>query len=287
MSPPHLAQELLDHIVDHLHQDHQALQECSLVSKSWIPRTRKHLFAEVKLTDRRKFKLWKHAFPDPTSSPGHYTKFLSIYSLYATFESKEAEAGGWIKAFCNTVSFKVYTRAQEHNSSDDGYNITFEEGDQIASDKEDDAPFDISLVPFHGFSLALKSLTVGISHLPSKEVLQFILSFQRLEDLTVFSGLGEQNDYDGEEDQMNLQIPSAFPPLTGTLDIMTLRFSLGFTVDKLLRLPNGIHFQALRLRLEVKGDSPSERRVATIRDLVEQCSPTLKDLVMVFDGEFM
>jgi hypothetical protein len=305
MSTPHFAQELLDHIVDHLHQDSEALQECSLVSKSWIPRTRKHLFANVNFTSG-KFKLWKHAFPDPLSSPSHYTKSLSVYSLCATFEYEEGEAGSWIKAFRNVSSFKVYSYGEEDTPSHGEDNITLEEEDHPFDqedhpfdqedhpfgqedhpfDQEDDVPFVVSLVPFHGFSLALKSLTIGIRHLPYKDVLEFISSFKLLEDLTV-RGLGAQDNYEEEEDQMNLQIASAFPPLTGTFDLIPLRSHLGYTVDRLLRLPNGMHFRALRLWLIFDGDSPSERRVATIRGLIEECSPTLKDLLIVFDGEFM
>jgi hypothetical protein len=271
MSPPHLAQELLDLIVDHLHQDSDAIQECSFVSKSWIPRASKHLFEKVKFTTRRQFKLWERTFPVPLSSPGRYTKSLSICALCATFRSEEACS--WIRAFPNVSSFKVYS----HGAADIyEYNMTFAEENYI--------PFGISLVPFHGFSLVLKSLTIGISHLPPQEVLEFILSFPLLKDLTVH-GLGAQNHYDEEEDQMNLQIPSVFPPLTGTLDLISRKCSLRFTVNRLLGLPNGIHFQALRLWLVFEEDSPSERRVATTRGLIKECSPTLKDLLIVFDGQ--
>jgi hypothetical protein len=56
-------------------------------------------------------------------------------------------------------------------------------------------------------------------------------------------------------------------------------------VNRLLGLPNGIHFQALRLWLVFEEDSPSERRVATTRGLIKECSPTLKALLIVFDGQ--
>lgn len=42
--PPSLTPELLDLIVDHLHDESTTLQSSYLVSKSWIPRTRKHFF---------------------------------------------------------------------------------------------------------------------------------------------------------------------------------------------------------------------------------------------------
>jgi hypothetical protein len=39
MSDPRLPAEVLDHVVDHLHDTKAVLRNCSLVSKSWIHRT--------------------------------------------------------------------------------------------------------------------------------------------------------------------------------------------------------------------------------------------------------
>ena len=39
----HLAQELVDHIIDFLHNDPAALIQVSLVSRAWFCRTRTHL----------------------------------------------------------------------------------------------------------------------------------------------------------------------------------------------------------------------------------------------------
>ena len=49
MPNPHLPPETLDNIVGLLHDKPGALKECCLVSKPWVPRTRKHLFAEIRL----------------------------------------------------------------------------------------------------------------------------------------------------------------------------------------------------------------------------------------------
>lgn len=47
---PYLPQELVDHIIDHLHDDRLTLNHCSLVSRAWLPTSRLHLFAKVSLT---------------------------------------------------------------------------------------------------------------------------------------------------------------------------------------------------------------------------------------------
>lgn len=52
---PHIAQEILDIIVDHLHDDRDALQACSLASKALLDSSYYHLFnsIEVKIVDER------------------------------------------------------------------------------------------------------------------------------------------------------------------------------------------------------------------------------------------
>lgn len=49
-----LAQELIDEIIDHL--DKPDLVACSLVSRSFLPRTRTHLFRHVDVSSRRKLE---------------------------------------------------------------------------------------------------------------------------------------------------------------------------------------------------------------------------------------
>ncbi|KAF8504129.1 hypothetical protein JB92DRAFT_2738567, partial [Gautieria morchelliformis] len=43
-SPP---QELIDAVIDNLHEDHGALLACSLVCRSWLPSSQRHLFRRV------------------------------------------------------------------------------------------------------------------------------------------------------------------------------------------------------------------------------------------------
>ncbi|KAG5640545.1 hypothetical protein DXG03_008125, partial [Asterophora parasitica] len=46
---PHLPQELVDHIIDHLYDDALTLNSCSLVSPSWLATSRLHLFSKISL----------------------------------------------------------------------------------------------------------------------------------------------------------------------------------------------------------------------------------------------
>ena len=71
------------------------LRRCCLVSKSWIPRTRRHLFAIVSLCNPEDLKAWKKKFPDPSNSPGYYTRTLHVHCPEIVTAADAAE-GGWI-----------------------------------------------------------------------------------------------------------------------------------------------------------------------------------------------
>jgi hypothetical protein len=45
----HLPQELVDHIIDHLHDDPPALSSCARVCRGWLPTSRHHFFAKISL----------------------------------------------------------------------------------------------------------------------------------------------------------------------------------------------------------------------------------------------
>ncbi|KAF9789340.1 hypothetical protein BJ322DRAFT_530596 [Thelephora terrestris] len=86
--------EICDHIVDFLHGDPNTLKQCCLCSRSWVPRTRKHLFAVVRLYPQDIMR-WKKTFLDPSNSPAHHTHTLSVNSLKAVTLADLTE-GGWV-----------------------------------------------------------------------------------------------------------------------------------------------------------------------------------------------
>src|ERR1700753_1926459 len=102
MSDPFLPPELFDHIVDHLHEQPETLRQCCLVSKSWIPRVRTHLFGEIIFRHSFHVQAWKKTFPDPTNSPAYYTLALSFSSMSAIIDMF-AEGDGFIRPFHNAT----------------------------------------------------------------------------------------------------------------------------------------------------------------------------------------
>jgi hypothetical protein len=247
MSSPHLPAETLDHIVDHLHDAEDALRNCCLVSKSWVPRTRKHLFAEIDFRTVWVLKSWKKTFPDPSTSPAHYARALSV-SCPEDVAGVDAEAGGWIRDFSRVVRLEV------------GNHDNFNE-------------FEISLAPFHGLSPAIKSLRINAPEFRSSRIFDLILSFPLVEDvaMTIRATSGENGDGLEEVEMPTAAQPSSPLRFTGSLELC-LGGKIEPVTRRFLSLPGGIHFWKLALKwLYAKDLSPATAPV-------EGCSHTLKSL---------
>ena len=108
---PRLPLEISEYIVDFLHSDEEALGQCCLVSKSWVPCARKHIFCEVGFEYSSHLEAWKEAFPDPANSPGYYTRSLYVRCLKDVTPA-DAEMGGWIRAFSNVVQLDLFICAR-------------------------------------------------------------------------------------------------------------------------------------------------------------------------------
>jgi hypothetical protein len=243
MSNPHLPAEILDHVVDHLYDMRDALNSCCLVSKSWIPRTRKHLFTDVMFYTIKLLQTWKEMFPDPSTSPGCYAKLLFVGNSEVVTVA-DAEAGGWITGFSRVVRLVVSSVHDESKT-----------------------PF----VPFHGFSPVIKSLSVFTPTLLPPPILSFILSFPLLEDLSVIRSR-DAPIYDDDSDRLlTTTQPSNPPTFTGTLELRLGRGMRHF-IHRLLFLPGGIHFRGLTLTWI------HERDHLLTMALVEGCSHTLRSL---------
>ena len=70
MAPPGLPgipQEIIDEVIDFCSGDKKTLLACSLISRAWIYRTRKHLFSTLTLTDKT-LPTWCSVVAAPTSN---------------------------------------------------------------------------------------------------------------------------------------------------------------------------------------------------------------------------
>ena len=79
ITTPRTPQDIIDEILDHLaaDSDFESLRACALVSRSWVPSCRRHLFHTADLT-RGRMDRWLYAFPVPEESPAYYVRALHI-----------------------------------------------------------------------------------------------------------------------------------------------------------------------------------------------------------------
>ena len=203
---PSLPPEILDLITEHLRDEPTTLEACCVISKSWIHRTRVHLFARVEFyAPKSHIELWKKAFPDPSTSPAHYTRTLSIRGIPPT-TTTGGDAGDWIRPFQNIVRLHLGCL-----SWDD---------------------YQVPLAQFHGLSPVLRSLCLTGTH---SEVLDLICFFPLLEDLAVVSP-------SPISDTRNT--PSTSPKLTGSLDLRAPKNIRSFA-RRLLGFPGGLRFSGI------------------------------------------
>jgi len=242
MSNPYLLPEILDCVVDLLHDEPEALKTCCLVSKSWVPRTRRHLFADIKLRSVSDLRAWKKVFPDTVSSPAHRVRSLSV-GCPEFAVAADAEEGGWTQPFSGVTSLDV----------DNGTSVL----------KTSPAPL------IYKFISTLKSLRMSPILLPCPHLFDLIHSSPLLEDLTL-TGQNKSLGNDENPDCPQAIVPLSSPPLTGTLSL-SISGGMGDFVRRLLDLPNGLHFR----RLAFSWDRNDLRWVAA---LVEVCSHALEFL---------
>ena len=235
MSNPHLLPEILDYTVDLLHDNPATLKQCCLVSKSWVSRTRRHLFADINFNSSYGLEAWKKTFPDPANSPAYHTRSLFI-GCPRSVTAADAEEGGWIRAFSRVVRLELHTHPY-HNP-------------------------EASLIPFHNFSPALKSLRV-VNLLPRSQVFELVCSLPLLEDLNIQEYQVDEADYG----KVGFQ-PLTSPPLTGSFELDTEE--AGPTIRRLLDLPGGFHFRELILTWR------NEEDLRWFMELVVGCSDTLE-----------
>lgn len=109
MPSPDLPAEILDCIIDFLHHEPRALQNCCLVAKSWIPPSRRHIFAISRVSIARSPKSWQAMFPDPFTSPTHHARTLVLPHPWL-IKTEDMEEGGWLLSFSSVVRLEILCR---------------------------------------------------------------------------------------------------------------------------------------------------------------------------------
>ena len=79
-SNPYRPPEILDHIIDIIHDKPDTLKKCYLVSKSRFPRTRKQAFGMIRTLSSGHLES-RQAFPDPSNSHVYHIHTLWVCCL--------------------------------------------------------------------------------------------------------------------------------------------------------------------------------------------------------------
>ena len=210
MSSPDLPPEILDSVVDLLFDEPKTLRQCCLVSKSWVQRTRKHLFAVVVFRTERSINAWKEVFPESSDSPAKYTNVLKIEST-----------GTILKDGC-IPTFPRLARLEVNRTT---YHYTCSYMNPAALQKTPPT---------------LKSLS--IHSLRPSQAFNLIRSLPFLEDLSLTGDAGDIKDNDLDD-----VLSSTSPPFTGVLQLCMSQGTAD-TARRLLNLPNGLHFRKLQFQ---------------------------------------
>jgi len=107
MSDHRLPQEIIDYILDLLREERRTLKRCYLVSRSWAPRARTHLFRRINFYSHWScgFDGWKMIFREPINSPGSLVHTLGVHYLRAL--ACLSDEGGWIQSFSHVVRLEI------------------------------------------------------------------------------------------------------------------------------------------------------------------------------------
>jgi hypothetical protein len=206
-----LPQEILDLIIDRLHDKPATLKACCLVSKAWVQRAQKHLFIRIEFNPITcPVRRWRETFPDHTNSPAYNTR---------------------------TLSFRI---AEFITSADVDTLLTFRNVTHLDVENISPLIYQSPLVSLHGIFTAIKSLRLASTVLSDPQVFGFLSSLPLLEDLALVTRL-----YRSYETWTR---PPTSPKLTGTLELHA-NGGIESITHRLLDLPNGLHFRRVVVRL--------------------------------------
>lgn len=223
-----LPPKILDNIVDFVRDCPEALRECCLVARSWVPRTRAYLFARVHFNSFQDLRSWESTFPDPFNSPAFYTHTLLFFCCSADMVEAVARSH-CIKTFSNVVQLELWILASSHETQ-------------------------MFLPTFYGFAPGLKYLCIDSSCLPLLQVFTLVRSFPNIETLSLTSrGLLLGNDYDPQIGWVQPVEHSILPTSLGYLKL-EIPEQVGVVIIRLLEIRNGIHLKRLFVRCASNND---------------------------------
>jgi hypothetical protein len=264
-----LPAELLLLIIDHLHDDWQALRACALVSRAFVVRSQEHLFERIRLGDWQDVMIYadeagetsvrgdfndmeRYISPDPDGVLS-YTRSLSIYTGDLT------EPSDLDKIYDHWAAFKNIRELQAHF-----YATRFLQEDSPTVSRY-----------FSHFRLTLRCLTLGTILKNPEDLITFIAFFPLLEEvsiecLTVFFSVNSLPDCDSKEFN-----PDILPPFKGSLRLHQFRGDDDFLT--------GLAKVRLQYHTLSISDATTWSVWTAFQEVITVCAPTLRVLNMARD----
>ena len=211
---PRVPQEIIDEILDHLalDSDFESLRSCALVSKSWVPSCRRHLFHTI-LFASWDMTRWLNRFPVPEESPGHHVKDLH-FPLGGFFDGPRgfSEQTPW------------FTNVERMTLSGHGGYLS----SQTAS--------------LRRLPQSVTSLTIDTDMVTLVQIRDVMVQLPNLNDLSLSGSLvaGDRNALSGIGTVLRGKFGGQLRLLSGYADKDVM--------NMLLEVPTGLHFTEMRIR---------------------------------------
>ncbi|KAF9781719.1 hypothetical protein BJ322DRAFT_240621 [Thelephora terrestris] len=260
-----LPQELVDHIMEMLQDDLQALKACSLTCKAMFASTRHLIHRTLRLTVHNEKSVLARAKHLRHRKCDHDEVGLRLLTC-----KKERQLLQYTQQVCISMP-QAFTpdTLQPHlhhfQSLDRVHTLTIEHFDSIPW-AHDHKTYFLHFYP----TLTSLTLTHAINHY--RLLLQFAFQFPNLENLCI------EELVNGERSRSELYVPTVIdqsPPLCGHLRLVGVDTAVPWPVDLTLELPNGINFRSVEL--EAFFGSRAQH-------VLNACAGTLESLTIVPQG---
>lgn len=251
MTVPYLPLEIVEEIIDVLVGDTKSLLSCSLVSVSWVHRTRRHLFADVKLHSLSDLQSWFKTGLGPSSN---HVRALDL---------AQDDKSKWIIPDTLAGIFNDFT--------------SFHNVESLALTGLDLTLFDEhSLIRFFGhFSERLVSLSVKSMTVHPDALLFFVCMFPKLDDLKL--------DYlmTGKA-AIPFRKPTITPRFRGKLALSNIKSHGTSMIASFVDPPLPMAFEDVCV-VDCRFETPTP-----LKDLFVACQATMKKIKVskIFLGEF-
>ena len=250
MAVPYLPLEIVEEIIDVLAGDMKSLHSCSLVSVSWVHRSRRHLFADVKLHSLSGLQLWFNSGLGPSSN---HVRFLDL---------SQDEEFKWITPDSLAGVYNDFT--------------SFHNVQSLALSGLDLTLFDEhSLTRFFGhLSERLTSLSVKGMTVHPDALLFFVCMFPRLDDLKLeYLTMGKAT--------IPFRQPAVTPRFRGKLALSNIKSNGTSMIASFVDPPLPMAFEDVCV-VDCKFETPKP-----LKDLFVACQETMKKIKVskIFLGE--